>query len=65
MTKILEFPSFNSRYRKAQRAAQVLEFPASLRGNKATEAISMNSRIPQRDSLVKLGDDIVGNSKIP
>nr|WP_321322051.1 hypothetical protein [uncultured Campylobacter sp.] len=37
---------FFSCYRKAQRAAQVLEFPASLRGSKATKAISRNSRIP-------------------
>ena len=38
---------------------------SSLRGNKATEAISKNSIIHYRDPRVKPEDDIVGNSRIP
>ena len=38
---------------------------SSLRGNKATEAISKNSIIHYRDPRVKPEDDIVRNSRIP
>ncbi|MCI6565284.1 MAG: hypothetical protein MSC46_07190 [Campylobacter sp.] len=38
---------------------------AVIEGGKAIEAISRNSRIPYRDPPVKLGDDIVGNFRIP